>query len=104
LKAWELCLPHIQFSYNKVVHSTTKCFSFEIVYGLNPLTPLDLLPMPNISIVKHKDAHARANYVRKLHEQVKAQIEKKKVEGYSKKTNKKRKKLTFELGDWFRYT
>jgi len=47
------------------------------VYGLNPLTPLDLLPMPNVSVLKHKDVQAKANYVRKLHEQAKAQIEKK---------------------------
>ena len=56
MKAWELCLPHIEFAYNRVVHSTTNCSPFEIVYGLNPLTPLDLLPMPNVSVVKHKDA------------------------------------------------
>ena len=99
LKAWELCLPHIEFAYNRVVHSTKNCSPFEIVYGLNPLTPLDLLPMPNVYVVKHKDAHAKADYVRKLHEQVKAQIEKK-VEGYSKQANKGRKKVIFEPEDW----
>ncbi|XP_068491941.1 uncharacterized protein [Phaseolus vulgaris] len=88
-------------TYDKelVVHSTKNCSPFEIVYGLNPLTPLDLLPMPNVYVVKHKDAHAKADYVRKLHEQVKAQIEKK-VEGYSKQANKGRKKVIFEPGDW----
>ena len=69
------------------------------MYGLNPLTPLDLLPMSNVSVVKHKDAQAKADYVRKLHEQVKAQIEEK-VEGYSKQSNKRRKKVIFEPGDW----
>jgi len=76
LKAWELYLPHIEFAYYRVVHNTTNYSPFEIVYGLNPLTPLDLLPMPNVSVVKHKDAQAKADYVRKLHEQVKAKIEK----------------------------
>jgi len=55
--------------------------------------------MPNVSVVKHKDAQAKADYVRKLHEQVKAQIEKK-VEGYSKQANKGRKKVIFEPEDW----
>jgi len=55
LKYWEECLPHVEFSYNRIVHSTTNCSPFEIVYGFNPLTPLDLLSMPNISIFKHKD-------------------------------------------------
>ena len=76
LKNWEVCLPHIEFAYNRVVHSTTNCSPFEVVYGFNPLTPLDLLPMPNISIFKHKEGQAKANYVKKLHEKVKAKIEK----------------------------
>ncbi|XP_028223356.1 uncharacterized protein LOC114404708 [Glycine soja] len=77
LRSWEACFPHVEFSYNRVVHSTTNCSPFEIVYGFNPLTPLDLLPMPNIAMFKHKDTQAKAEYVKKLHKQVKAQIEKK---------------------------
>jgi len=69
------------------------------VYGLNLLTPLDLLPMPNFSILKQKESQAKADYVRKLHEKVKAQIENK-LEGYSKQSNKRRKKVIFEPGDW----
>ena len=69
------------------------------MYGLNLLTPLDLLPMPNFSILKQKESQAKADYVRKLHEKVKAQIENK-LEGYSKQSNKRRKKVIFEPGDW----
>jgi len=69
------------------------------VYGFNPLTSLDLLPMPNIFVFKHKDAQAKPNYVRKLHEHVKAQIEKK-IESYAKQANKERKKVVFEPSDW----
>jgi len=64
LKSWEVCLPHIEFSYNRVVHSTTSCSPFEVVYGFNSLTPLDLLPMPNISVFKHKEGQAKVNYVK----------------------------------------
>uniref|UniRef100_A0A2N9EMT7 Reverse transcriptase n=1 Tax=Fagus sylvatica TaxID=28930 RepID=A0A2N9EMT7_FAGSY len=46
LKNWEDCLPFIEFAYNRSVHSTTDFSPFEIVYGFNPLTPLDLLPLP----------------------------------------------------------
>ena len=49
IKTWEKCLPQVEFSYNRVVHSTTQLSPFEIVYGFNPLTPLDLLPLPDIS-------------------------------------------------------
>ena len=43
-RMWVEILPFVEFSYNQVIHSTTKC-SFEIVYGFNPKTPLDLLPL-----------------------------------------------------------
>uniref|UniRef100_A0A151UE49 Uncharacterized protein n=1 Tax=Cajanus cajan TaxID=3821 RepID=A0A151UE49_CAJCA len=55
--------------------------------------------MPNISEFKHKDAQAKAEYVKKLHEQVKAQT-KKKIESYIKQANKGKKKFIFEPGDW----
>ena len=47
----------------------------------------------------HKDGNAKAEFVRKLHEKVKAQIEKK-VEQQAKYANKGRKKVVFEPGDW----
>ena len=37
-KSWDEYLPHIEFAYNRVVHSTTKLSPFEVVYGFNPLT------------------------------------------------------------------
>lgn len=77
LRMWEECLPHVEFAYNRVVHSTTKMSPFEVVYGFNPLTPLDLLPMPNNSLLKHKDGKEKVEFVKKMHEQVKLQIEKK---------------------------
>jgi hypothetical protein len=51
LKMWEDCLPHIEFAYNRSVHSTTKLCPFEIAYGFVPRAPIDLLPIP--SLVQH---------------------------------------------------
>lgn len=48
----EECLSHVKFAYNRSVHSATKFSPFEIIYGFNPITPLDLLPLP---IDKHVD-------------------------------------------------
>ena len=45
LKNWEDCLPFIEFAYNRIVHSTTEFSPFKIVYGFNPLTPMDLIPL-----------------------------------------------------------
>ena len=46
LREWEECLPHVEFAYNRVMHSTTQLCPFEVVYGFKLLTPLDLLPLP----------------------------------------------------------
>ncbi|XP_019432693.1 PREDICTED: uncharacterized protein LOC109339666 [Lupinus angustifolius] len=64
-----------------------------------PLTPLDLLTIPNDSILKHRDGWAKEEYVQNLHEQVKAQIEKKNA-SYAKQANKGWKQVIFEPGDW----
>ncbi|KAG8485859.1 hypothetical protein CXB51_019209 [Gossypium anomalum] len=63
LKSWEECLPHIEFAYNRTVHSATKFSPFEIVYSFNPLSPLDLIPLPNDQIT-NIDAKKKADYVK----------------------------------------
>ncbi|KAA3466139.1 Transposon Ty3-I Gag-Pol polyprotein [Gossypium australe] len=67
LKSWEECLPHIEFAYNRFVHSATKHSPFEVVYGFNPLTPLYLLPLPNNQLIHH-DARKKVDFVKKLHQ------------------------------------
>nr|KYP40610.1 Retrovirus-related Pol polyprotein from transposon 297 family [Cajanus cajan] len=54
-ETWDECLPHIEFAYNRVVHKITNLSPFEFVYGFNPLTPLDLIPLPNITSLYHKE-------------------------------------------------
>ncbi|XP_033139528.1 uncharacterized protein LOC117131541 [Brassica rapa] len=55
LKSWEDCLPHCEFAYNHAVHSATKFSPFEIVYGFNPISPLDLIPLPEFWIHLRKE-------------------------------------------------
>jgi len=55
--------------------------------------------LPKISDFKHKDALAKVEYVKRLHEQVKAQIAKTN-ESYAKQANKKRKEVVLEPSDW----
>ena len=62
-------MPHIEFAYNRIMHSSTHYSPFEIVYGFNPLTPLDLLPLPVHEHV-NLDGAKKAKYVRTLHEKV----------------------------------
>ena len=35
----------IEFAYNRSEHSTNDFSQFGIIYGFNPLTPLDLIPL-----------------------------------------------------------
>ena len=57
------------------MHSTTNFSPFEVVYGFNPLTPLDLSPLP-VSERASLDGTRKAEFVRQLHEKVRLQIEK----------------------------
>ena len=46
INQWEACLPIAEYAYNRARHSTTGKSPFEVVYGFNPLSPLDILPLP----------------------------------------------------------
>ena len=48
LKGWDDCLPHVEFAYNRSIHSATGKSPFEIVYGANPNTLVDLAPIPHL--------------------------------------------------------
>jgi len=87
-------------------------FPKEIPHGLPPSRGIehqvDLLPgasLPNRPTYKsnpqetqYKDAQAKVEYVKRLHDQVKAQIAKKN-ESYAKQANKNKKKVVHEPGD-----
>ena len=91
-------MPFIEFAYNRSVHSTTIFSPFEIVYGFDPLTPLDLLPLP-VNEITSLDGQKKAEMVKKLHESVRQPIEKKN-EQYATKANKGHQQVLFEPGDW----
>jgi hypothetical protein len=75
LKLWDECLPHIEFAYNRSVHSTMKLSLFQVVYGFNPRAPIDLLPLPP-SETTCFDASHWSEFIFKMHETTKLNIEK----------------------------
>jgi hypothetical protein len=92
-EALEDCLPHVEFAYNRAVHSTTNSCPFEIVYGFKPHTPMDLLPLPLQECV-NLDATKRSDFIKRLHAETRKNIEKKSAQ-YAKQANKGKKKVTF---------
>jgi len=64
-RSWDEYLPHIEFAYSRVVHKTTNISPFEVVYGFNSLTPLDLLPLPNPHTFVQKKELQKLNLLRK---------------------------------------
>ncbi|KAK1609579.1 hypothetical protein QYE76_033252 [Lolium multiflorum] len=97
LKEWEECLPHVEFAYNRAVHSTTELCPFEVVYGFKPITPLNFLPLPIHERV-NTEASKRADFVRKIHLKTKELIERK-DRSNAARMNKKRKEMMFKPGD-----
>ena len=90
-------MPFIEFAYNWSVHSTTDFSPFEIVYGFNPLTLLDLLPLA-VNERTSLDDQKKAEMVNKLLESV-WQHMKKKNEQYATKANKGHRQVIFKPGD-----
>jgi hypothetical protein len=94
---WEECLTHVEFAYNLSLHSTTKMCPFEIVYGLLPRAPIDLMPLPSSKKLNF-DAKQHAELMLKMHETTKENIERMNAK-YKISGDKGRKQLDFEPGD-----
>jgi hypothetical protein len=96
-KSWEACIPHEEFAYNHAQHSLTKRSPFEIVYGFNPPTALDLLPLPLHERV-NMDITKRANIMKNLHDDTRKIIEEHVIR-HAAKINKSKTRRIFEEGD-----
>ena len=69
VKGWDKLLPHAEFAFNRAPSKTTRLSPFQVVYGCNPKTPLDLTPLP-IPAKYSWEAEKRAKEIKDLHTQV----------------------------------
>ncbi|RDX79246.1 hypothetical protein CR513_40352, partial [Mucuna pruriens] len=76
LKTWEAWLPHIEFSYNRIINETTSYTPFEFVYGFNLLSPLDLVPLLVLSKA-NPEGLSKARSMVRLHERARMFMERK---------------------------
>ncbi|RDY13385.1 hypothetical protein CR513_01692, partial [Mucuna pruriens] len=98
LRSKEEWLPHIEFSYNRLVNNTISHSPFELVYGFKPLTTLDLFPLLDVTSRLNEDGLFKAQFVKKLYERARSHIEKK-VYQYAKQVHRGRKEKVFENED-----
>ena len=97
IKEWEECLPIAEYTYNRARHKTTGKSPFEVVYGFKPLSPLDILPLPLQERI-NLDASARVNYLKKMHEDTRHNIERQ-VQRLATKLNVNKQPMIFNIGD-----
>ena len=82
---------------NRASHRATKQSPFEVVYGFNPNTALDILPLP-LHERTDMDFDKRADYMKTLHESTRATLEEH-TNRQAAKINKLKKPMIFEEGD-----
>jgi hypothetical protein len=97
IQLWEECLPHVEFAYNRSMHSTTKMYPFKIVYSLLPRAPIDLMSLPNSKKLNF-NGKQHAELMLKLNETTKENIERMNSK-YKLAGDKGTKQLIFELGE-----
>ncbi|GKV53145.1 hypothetical protein SLEP1_g59685 [Rubroshorea leprosula] len=59
LRQWDLVLAQVEFAYNNSLNQATGKCPFEVVYGVCPLSPLDLVTMSNHRYKAHHDKHQK---------------------------------------------
>ena len=79
------------------MHRTVGKSPFEVVYGLQPIGPMELAPHATIKQFSG-DVEVRAKEIKKLHEEVCLKIEKHNAK-YVEQANRRCKYVEFEVGD-----
>jgi hypothetical protein len=97
IKMWEERLPHVEFAYNCLLHSTTNMCPFKIVYGFLPHALIHLMHLPSSEKLNFY-ATQRAELMLKLHETTKENIERTNAK-YKISGDKGRKQLDFAPSD-----
>ncbi|RDY11990.1 hypothetical protein CR513_03282, partial [Mucuna pruriens] len=61
----------------RIVSTNTSHSLFELIYGFNLLSPLDLLSLPNVSSLINNDGFSKTQFVKDLHAKAYSHIEQK---------------------------
>ncbi|XP_068312511.1 transposon Ty3-I Gag-Pol polyprotein [Pyrus communis] len=94
---WDFTLSQAEFAFNRSKNRSTGKCPFEIVYGLIPNGPFDLIPLP---VIDHfsGDANDMVAHIRDLHSQVRRILEESN-EKYKAAADKHRRHMEFKESD-----
>ncbi|GJV21088.1 RNA-directed DNA polymerase [Tanacetum coccineum] len=96
-KQWDLILPQAEFAYNRSVNRTTGKSPFEVVYGRNPITPLDLVPVQAVGQFSEEGVD-QSDQIKELHQSVQEQIIRHNKQ-YKEHSDKHRKQVLYRERD-----
>ncbi|GKD10477.1 RNA-directed DNA polymerase [Tanacetum coccineum] len=96
-KQWDLILPQAEFAYNRSVNRTTGKSPFEVVYGRNPITPLDLVPVQAVGQFSEEGVD-QSKQIKELHRSVQEQIIRHNKQ-YKEHSDKRRKQVLYRERD-----
>lgn len=95
--SWDQVLPMAEFAYNSSVNRSTGRSPFEIVTGLLPRKPIDLVPLP-IQARPSAKAEAFSQHIHDIHDEVRRKIAISN-EGYKQHADLWRRFAEFDEGD-----
>jgi len=95
--SWDLLLSQAEFAYNNSVNCSTRRSPFEVVIGLQPLTPVDLVPLPLPPRVS-EGAEDFLRHIHEIHEEVRKKIALSN-ESYKTRVDAHRRVVEFQPGD-----
>nr|GEW31484.1 RNA-directed DNA polymerase [Tanacetum cinerariifolium] len=96
-KQWDLILSQAKFSSNSSVNHTTGKNPFKVVYGWNPITPLDLVPVLEVGQFS-KEGADQPEQIKELHRSVQEQIIWHNKQ-YKERADKHHKQVLYREGD-----
>jgi len=75
MPSWDLLLPHAGFAYNRTPSKAIGLSPFKVVYGIDPISALDLTPHP---LDQKPSVHEATTVeeIQKINELVRSRIEK----------------------------
>jgi len=97
IKEWDELLTHAEFAFNRTPSKATGLSPFQVVYGQNPRTPLDLTSIPT-PIKFSWEAEKRAKEIQDLHSHIRERIEKSNAQAMNQ-ANKHKKNVQYQPGD-----